>query len=55
MVSGLTKVADKLHIPLKNWHLPKHNFTGPFTELDKRIDENDNTYLNLNLIIKLMQ
>ena len=28
MVSGLTKVADKLHIPLKNWHLPKHNFTG---------------------------
>jgi len=29
-------------VPLKNIHLPGHNFTDPFTELDKRLDENDN-------------
>lgn len=25
-------------LPLKNVHLPGHKFTGPFTELDKRVD-----------------
>ena len=42
LVSAASKLANKLGIPLKNWHLPGHKFTGPFTELDKRIDENDN-------------
>ena len=42
IVSGLAKVSKKLGVPLKNIHLPKHNFTGPFTELHKRLDENDN-------------
>lgn len=28
IVSGLTKVANKVGIPLKNWHLYKHNYTG---------------------------
>lgn len=34
--------VEKLGIPFKNWHLPGHNYTGPFTELDKRLDKNDN-------------
>lgn len=42
LVSKLSDVSEKIGIPLKNFHLPGHNFTGPFTELDKRIDENDN-------------
>lgn len=42
LISGLKSVANKLGIPLKNWHLPRHNYTGPFTELDKRLDENNN-------------
>lgn len=42
IVSSLSKVSEKIGIPLKNWHLPGHKFTGPFTELDKRLDENDN-------------
>ena len=41
IVSGASKLASRLDIPLKNWHLPKHKYTGPFTELDKRLDEND--------------
>ena len=41
IVSRASKLASKLGIPLKNWHLPRHNYTGPFTELDKRLDEND--------------
>jgi hypothetical protein len=28
VVSGLKSFASKLGIPLKNWHLPRHNFTG---------------------------
>ena len=42
IVSGASKLADKLGIPLKNWHLPGHKYTGPFTELIKRLDKNDN-------------
>ena len=37
-----SKLAEKIGIPLKNWHLPGHKFTGPFTELDKRIDIHGN-------------
>ena len=42
IVSTASKFSDKIGIPLKNWHLPGHKFTGPFTELDKRLDANDN-------------
>ena len=42
IVSSLSKLANKVGIPLKNFHLPGHKFTGPFTELHKRLDENDN-------------
>lgn len=42
IVSGVHSVARKLGIPLKNWHLPGHKFTGPFTELEKRVDERGN-------------
>lgn len=42
IVSGASKFASKIGIPLKNWHLPKHNYTGPFTELDKRVDKEGN-------------
>ena len=42
IVSGASRFASKLGISLKNWHLPGHNFTGPFTELDKRVDEHGN-------------
>lgn len=42
IVSSLTKFSNRIGIPLRNWHLPGHKFTGPFTELDKRLDENDN-------------
>jgi transposase InsO family protein len=42
IVSTISKVAKKIGIPLKNIHLPGHNYTGPFTELHKRLDENDN-------------
>ena len=41
IVSGASKLASRFGIPLKNWHLPKHKYTGPFTELHKRLDEND--------------
>jgi hypothetical protein len=37
----VSKLSSKIGIPLKNWHLPGHKYTGPFTELDKRLDEND--------------
>jgi hypothetical protein len=42
IVSGFSNVAEKVGLPLKNFHLPGHNFTGPFTELDKRLDKHDN-------------
>ena len=42
MVSGAKKFASKIGMNLANWHLPRHKFTGPFTELNKRIDENEN-------------
>lgn len=42
MVSTWSNTAKKIGIPLKNWHLPRHKYTGPFTELDKIIDKNDN-------------
>ena len=28
IVSGASKLSEKIGIPLKNWHLPGHNFTG---------------------------
>ncbi len=42
IVSIASKLSNKLGIPLKNWHLPGHKYTGPFTELDKRVDKNNN-------------
>jgi len=42
IVSGASKLADKIGIPLKNWHLPGHKYTGPFTTLESRIDKNGN-------------
>ena len=41
IVSGASKLASQLSIRLKNWHILKHKYTGPFTELHKRLDEND--------------
>ena len=41
IVSRASKLASRLGIPVKNWHVPKHKYTGPFTELHKRLDEND--------------
>ena len=35
---------DNSLLHLKNWHLPEHKYTGPFTELEKRLDENDNPF-----------
>ena len=40
VVSGANKFASKIGINLANWQLPGHQFTGPFIELNKRIDEN---------------
>jgi len=45
IVSTVSKIANKIGVPLKNIHLPGHKFTGAFTELDKRLDENDNPLL----------
>jgi len=42
IVSAASRLSQRLGIPLTNWHLPKHKFTGPFTELDKRLDDSDN-------------
>ena len=42
IVSNVSNLANKIGMPVKNWHLPLHKYTGPFTELDKRLDENDN-------------
>ena len=42
IVSTVSKLAKKIGVPLKNLHLPGHKYSGPFTELDKRLDENDN-------------
>lgn len=42
IVSTVSKLANKIGVPLKNLHLPGHKYTGPFTELDKRLDGNDN-------------
>lgn len=41
LVSSMSNFSTKLGMPLKNWHLPGHKFTGPFTELEKRLDAND--------------
>ena len=43
IVYSASNLANKLGTQLKNWHLLKHKYTGPFTELDKRLDENDNS------------
>jgi len=42
IVSSAFKLADKIGIPLKNWHLPCHNNTGPFSDLKTRLDKNTN-------------
>jgi len=42
IVSGASKLTDKIGIPLKNWHLRGHKYTGPFTTLESRIDKNNN-------------
>jgi len=42
IVSSASKFADKIGIPLKNWHLPNHKFTGPFTDLESRIYKDGN-------------
>lgn len=42
VVSAMSNFSNKIGMPLKNWHLPGHKYTGPFTELEKRLDENDN-------------
>lgn len=41
IVSKVSILAKKLGVPLKNLHLPGHKYTGPFTELDKRLDAHD--------------
>jgi len=46
IVSTVSKLAKKIGVPLKNLHLPGHKYTGPFTELDNRLDENDNLLSN---------
>ena len=53
IVSGASKLASRLGIPLKNWHLPKHKYTGPFTELHKRLDENDKSLLGYEPFIQI--
>ena len=45
IVSALSKGAKKLGINLKNWYLRKHKYTGPFTDLDTRLDANGNPKL----------
>jgi len=42
IVSSASKLANKIGTPLKNWHLPGHKCTGPFTELESRIDKDGN-------------
>jgi len=42
IVSSASKLADKIGLPLKNWHLPGHKYTGPFTTLESRLDKNNN-------------
>jgi len=42
IVSGASKLANKIGIPLKNLHLPGHKYTGPFTTLESRIDKDGN-------------
>jgi len=42
IVSSASKLAEKIGIPLKNWHLPGHNYTGPFLNLETRLDKNNN-------------
>ena len=52
IVSGLQNFGKKIGIKFKNWHLPGHNYTGPFTELDKKIYEDGNPRPEFNHIIK---
>jgi len=42
ILSSASKLADKIGIPSKNWYLPGHKYTGPFTTLESRIDKNNN-------------
>jgi len=40
VVSEFTKFTKKYGLPEpKNWHLPKHKYTGPFTDLSIRLNE----------------
>jgi len=42
IVSSVSKLAKQIGVPLENLHLPGHKYSGPFTELHKRLDENGN-------------
>jgi len=42
IVSSASKSADKIGILLNNWHFPGHKYTGPFTDLESRINKNNN-------------
>ena len=55
IVSGASKIAEKLGVPLKNWHLPGHKITGPFTELEKELIYMVIHYPDMNPLIKLMK
>ena len=37
-----TSMADEIINNMPEIHLPFHNFIGPFTKLDKKLDSNDN-------------
>ena len=50
IVSKVSNLAKKLGVPLKNLHLPGHKYTGPFTELDKRLDANDQPYTRVSTL-----
>jgi len=41
-VPSASKLADKIGLPLRKWHLPGHKYTGPFTTLESRHDKNNN-------------
>ena len=42
IVSGFNKVAKKIGINLKDWCLPKHKQTGPWMDLETKLNENGN-------------
>jgi len=40
IVSSASNLADKIGLPLKNWHSPGHKYTGPFITVNERLDTN---------------